>query len=234
MKKMLVIRGIIGGLFQLAIIAFLLIVPAGLAADEWGWLRGWQYILCYGFVMILVVIALALFAPNSLEARLRPLASHDQPFNDKVATFLIVAAITLYFVFIPLDVFVWQLLGQPSQMVSILGAIFSACGYALITWTIYTNSFAIPIVEDQSEQGQVLIDTGPYAIVRHPMYLGILPFFTGMGLWLQSWASLPLIGIIVLALVVRIRIEERTLLASLDGYSEFCQRRPYRLLPLVW
>jgi len=64
--------------------------------------------------------------------------------------------------------------------------------------------------------------------------LGIIPFFAGAGLWLQSWASLPLIGLVVLALAVRIRVEERTLLGSLDGYAEYCQRRPYRLLPLVW
>lgn len=231
---MLIIRGIFGGLLQLAIIAALLIVPAGLAADEWSWSRGWLFVGCYGLVMLVAIIAMAVFAPDSLEARLRPPASRKQPFRDKIATFFTLLAIAVYFVFIPLDVFVWQVLGQPSQMISALGAILCACGYALITWTIFTNSFAIPIVEDQSEQGQILIDTGPYAIIRHPMYLGIFPFLAGLGLWLQSWASLPLIAIVVLALVGRIRVEERTLLASLDGYSEYCQRCPYRLLPLVW
>jgi len=231
---MLIIRSIFGGLFQLAIIASLLIVPAGLAVGEWGWSRGWQLIGCYGVIMLASVIAMALLAPDSLEARLTPLASSRQPVEDKVATFILLLAFVIYLVFIPLDVFVWQILGQPSQVISVLGAILFVCGYALIMWTIFINKFAIPIVADQSEQGQVLIDTGPYAIVRHPMYLGIIPFFAGAGLWLQSWASLPLIGLVVLALAVRIRVEERTLLGSLDGYAEYCQRCPYRLLPLVW
>ncbi len=231
---MLIVRGILGGLFQLAIIASLLIVPAGLAAGEWGWSRGWQFVGCYGVIMLASTIAMALLAPDSLEARLRPPVSSKQPVEDKVATFVLLFAIMLYLVFIPFDVFVWQILGQPSQVISALGAILFACGYALIMWTIFINSFAIPIVEDQSGQGQILIDTGPYAIVRHPMYLGLLPFLAGIGLWLQSWASLPLIGMVVLALAGRIRVEERTLVATLDGYAEYRRRCPYRLLPLVW
>ncbi len=231
---MLIIRGILGGIFQLAIIGSMLIVPAGLASGEWGWSRGWQFVVCYGFVMLAVIIAMAVFAPNSLEARLKPPASHKQPFKDKIATFFVLFAIALYFVFIPLDVFLWQVFGAPSQVISVLGVILCATGYAFITWAIFTNSFAIPIVEDQSDQGQILIDTGPYAFVRHPMYLGILPFLAGASLWLQSWASLLLLGIVILTLIGRIRIEERTLLDTLDGYPEFCERRPYRLLPFVW
>ncbi len=231
---MLIIRGVLGGLFQLAIIALLLIGPAGLAAGEWGWPRGWQFVGCYGVIMLASTIAMALLAPNSLEARLRPPASAKQPAEDKVATSVLLLAIALYLVFIPFDVFVWRIFGQPSQMVSALGVVLFVSGYALIVWTIFANSFAIPIVEDQSEQGQILIDTGPYAIVRHPMYLGILPYLAGIGLWLQSWASLPLIGMVVLALAGRIRVEERILLASLDGYAEYCQRHSYRLLPFVW
>lgn len=104
----------------------------------------------------------------------------------------------------------------------------------LILWTIFANSFAIPIVEDQSATGQVLIDSGPYALVRHPMYLGLLPFLLGIGLWLQSWASLPLIVLILPALAGRIQVEEKMLLATLDGYAEFTKQRRYRLLPGIW
>ncbi len=156
---MLIIRGILGGIFQLAIIGSMLIVPAGLAAGEWEWVRGWQFVVCYGLVMMTVIVAMAVFAPNSLEARLKPPSSEKQPFKDKIATFFVLLAITLYFIFIPLDVFIWQVFGPPPQMISVLGAVLCASGYALITWTIFANSFAIPIVEDQSDQGQILIDT---------------------------------------------------------------------------
>lgn len=231
---MLIIRGILGGLFQLAIIAALIIVPAGLAAGAWDWVRGWQFIGGYGVVMMTAIIAVGIFAPRSLEARLKSRASEKQPAKDKIATFFVILSIGLYFVFIPLDVFLWQLLGQPAGIIPIIGAVLFLGGYALIIWTIFANSFAIPIVEDQSDQGQTLIDTGPYAFVRHPMYLGILFYLSGIGLFLQSWASLPMLIPVLLALILRIRIEEKTLLETLDGYTEFSEKRPYRLLPFVW
>ena len=90
---MLIIRGMLGGLFQLTIIAALLIVPAGLAVGEWGWLRGWQLIGCYGAAMFASTIAMAIWAPDSLEARLRPPSSSTQPFEDKVATFFLISSI---------------------------------------------------------------------------------------------------------------------------------------------
>lgn len=231
---MLIIRGILGGLFQLAIIGALILVPAGLAAGEWGWTRGWQFVGGYGLVMMTVIIAMALFAPKSLEARLKSPNSERQPARDKIATFLVISSIFLYFIFIPLDVFLWQFLGQPSDRVAYVGAFLCAGGYGFVTWTVFANSFAIPIVEDQSGQGQVLVDTGPYGIVRHPMYLGVLVFLAGLGLYLQSWASLLLLLPVILTLTLRIRIEEKTLLTTLEGYPQFCQNRPYRLLPFVW
>ena len=99
---------------------------------------------------------------------------------------------------------------------------------------IYENSFAAPIVEDQTDVGQVLIDTGPYARVRHPLYLGFLPFVAGISLWLESYTSL-IVGFGSLVWIIgRIVVEERMLRHTLPGYSEYVEKVPYRLVPFVW
>jgi len=231
---MLVLRGLAGALFQLVVIGTMLIVPAGIFAGEWGWVRGWQYVAVYGVMLFPATVALALFAPASLEARMRAPASAEQPRDDKIASAILFTALPLYMIFLPLDALIWQLLGTPSELVSIAGLAVSIVGYLFVAWTVFKNSFAIPIVEDQSEAGQVLIDNGPYAVVRHPMYLGMLVLFAGMGLWLGSLASLPLALVLILAFAIRIRAEEKTLVATLPGYRDFQSRRRYRLIPLIW
>ena len=138
-----------------------------------------------------------------------------------------------YLVFVPIDALVWQVLGSPSEAVAWAGLIASFAGYFFVVWTVFANSFAKPIVEDQVDAGQVVIDTGPYAFVRHPMYLGMLVMIAGMGLWLLSLASLPLIGVVVAAMVLRIVVEERVLVQTLVGYEDYRARCRYRLLPYV-
>jgi len=231
---MLVLRGLVGALFQWLVIAAFLILPAGIFAGEWAWARGWQYLAVYAALLFPAATAMAVFAPASLESRLRAPASAEQPRDDKIASAILFPALLLYMLFLPLDALVWQLLGVPPLWLSIAGLAVSAVAYLFVIWTLFTNSFAIPVVEDQSEAGQVLIDTGPYALVRHPMYLGMVCMFAGMGLWLGSMASLPLLLILVGAFALRIRAEEKTLLTTLPGYREYRERRRYRLFPFIW
>jgi protein-S-isoprenylcysteine O-methyltransferase Ste14 len=125
-------------------------------------------------------------------------------------------------------------LPPPSLDVSLLGAALSLVGFAIIMAAIYQNSYAIPIVEDQSDRAQVLVDTGLYARVRHPFYLGLLLFYAGVALWLESYASLLTLFVVLLALLARILVEETTLRKTLPDYSMYMKRVPYRLVPLVW
>ncbi|HEX3232786.1 MAG TPA: isoprenylcysteine carboxylmethyltransferase family protein [Gemmatimonadales bacterium] len=138
------------------------------------------------------------------------------------------------FVFVPIDVFHLELLPPPSLDVSLLGAALSLVGFAIIMAAIYQNSYAIPIVEDQSDRAQVLVDTGLYVRVRHPFYLGLLLFYAGVALWLESYASLLTLFVVLLALLARILVEETTLRKTLPDYSMYVKRVPYRLVPLVW
>ncbi len=232
---MLILRGLIGGLFQVGLFGSLLVVPAGLVpGGTWYWPRALLFLGVYGCVLVISIVALAIKAPASLEARLKPLASKKQPFTDRLVTLGLALWVVGWFVSIPIDVFFWKLLPTPGFAASGFGAVLTAAGFAIIMAAIYENSFAAPIVEDQTDVGQVLIDTGPYARVRHPLYLGFLPFVAGISLWLESYTSL-IVGFGSLVWIIgRIVVEERMLRHTLPGYSEYVEKVPYRLVPFVW
>ena len=227
---MLVLKSLIGVAFQLALFAALLLLPAG----TWHWPRAVQFLVFYGIVVTVAVFVLARIAPGGLEARLSAPAAASQPVADRIATALLILAIIAWFVFIPIDVFHLRLLPSPSLLVSVLGAAVSIVGLGITLITLYQNEFVAPIVKDQSERGQVLVDTGLYGRIRHPMYLGVLVWLFGLALWLESTAG----ALAVLALFpfffARIRVEERFLREALQGYADYMTRVPYRLVPFVW
>jgi protein-S-isoprenylcysteine O-methyltransferase Ste14 len=116
---------------------------------------------------------------------------------------------------------------------------WAGCGLLLaallfIYWVMLSNSFAAPVVKIQKDRGQVVITTGPYAIVRHPMYFGALFYIAGTSLVLGSWWGLAMVPILALLLGIRIGVEEQTLRTGLDGYDDYARRVRWRLVPLIW
>ncbi len=105
-------------------------------------------------------------------------------------------------------------------------------GYIFIILVFKENSYASTVI--QVEQEQQVITTGPYAIVRHPMYLGmlIMSLFTPLALG-SYWAIIPFL-LIVPWTVIRIKIEEEALLRDLPGYKDYCIKTRYRLIPSIW
>ncbi len=107
-----------------------------------------------------------------------------------------------------------------------------AAGYLLIMTVFKANSYAAAAVV--VEEGQTVATTGPYAFVRHPMYLGSIITYGFTPLALGSlWGLVPAI-LLPLALALRIGDEEKYLLQNLEGYREYTMRTRYRLLPGVW
>lgn len=226
----LIARGLFGGLFQVALFGVLLLVPAG----TWQWTRAIQFLTAYGVILLLSIVALGLLAPASLEARLQAPADRSQPVGDRIATALIILTVAAWFIFIPIDVFRLRLLPLPSLGVSVLGAIVGACGYGVTFVVLLQNAYAAPIVKDQTERGQHLIETGLYGYIRHPFYLGMLIMFVGIALWLESYAAALAVIVVFAALVLRVNVEERSLRDTLPGYAAYTERVPHRIIPYVW
>ena len=119
----------------------------------------------------------------------------------------------------------------PADVV-VAGDILVVVGFALIFFVYRENSFASATIELAPEQK--VISTGPYALVRHPMYFGGLLLFLGMPLALGSWYGLLALVVIVPALLWRLLDEEEFLVKGLEGYSEYRNKVRYRLVPFVW
>lgn len=94
------------------------------------------------------------------------------------------------------------------------------------------NHFAASVI--RAETGQSVIDSGPYALMRHPMYSGSMMYCLVVPLALGSFVAWPIALLITPLLLIRIIKEEKFLRQNLAGYSEYCQKTRYRLLPLVW
>jgi len=106
--------------------------------------------------------------------------------------------------------------------------------YAGIAWVFRTNSFAAPVIKIQAERKQTVIDTGPYAVVRHPMYAFALPQFIGGSLMLGSWWGLAVVPVAVVGIGWRALGEEKMLRSELDGYDDYARRVRWRFAPGIW
>jgi len=114
----------------------------------------------------------------------------------------------------------------------IIAEVFVVLGYGVIFWVFRENPYASRIVE--VEPDQKVVSTGPYAVVRHPMYFGGLLIYLATPLALGSyWALLPA-ALILPILVARIRNEENVLARDLAGYRDYLRSTRYRLLPGIW
>ena len=227
---MLAVKGLVRVVAQVALFAAMLLGPAG----TWSWPRALQFLAAFAVVHTLTTLALARWAPASLEARLPPESEAKPPVADRIVSACIGVFLLAWFVCIPLDVLRWQLLPAPPFFGSLVGAVVCLAGYAIMVAALVQNEFAEPVVKDQADRGQVLVDTGLYAWVRHPMYLGALLFFVGIALWLGSSAALVALPVAFAPLIARIFVEERELQETLEGYREYMARVRHRLLPFVW
>ena len=107
-------------------------------------------------------------------------------------------------------------------------------GLLLVGWTMSTNTFLARVVKIDEERGHSVITTGPYAWVRHPMYLAVVVLLLAFPLALGSrWGLIPA-GAMVAALVIRTALEDRALHRGLEGYASYARTTRYRLVPGIW
>jgi protein-S-isoprenylcysteine O-methyltransferase Ste14 len=213
----------------IAFMATLLFSSAGTV----DWPGAWVFMAEMVLGSLFTVLWLKRHDPGLLKERMGGLYQKGQVFWDKV--FMTLVAIIWYgwLVLMGLDAKRWAASHVPLAVV-LLGAVLIPIGFAGVLWTFRENSFAAPVIKIQGERGHRVIDTGPYAIVRHPMYAGAFLYMLGTPLVLGSWIGLVVLPLIVGFLIVRIFIEERTLKSGLPGYEGYMARVRWRLVPGLW
>jgi protein-S-isoprenylcysteine O-methyltransferase Ste14 len=219
-----------GLVFNVALYGFLLFVPAGT-------LRWWH---AWVFLAVTLIVTLgavwSIFADNAglLSERSRGVIQKGQPLWDRIIVILLVVSYVGQVIFIPLDVFRFHLMPRPGAIASFLGLALYVEGWWILTLAMKVNPFAVPVVRLQKERHQRVIDTGVYAMVRHPMYTGFAPFAIGPALWLGSYAAALLAIVPIALLAVRSVFEEEFLKRELKDYDAYMARVRYRLIPFVW
>ena len=117
-------------------------------------------------------------------------------------------------------------------VVSLLSDGFVALGFLIIFLVFRENSFTSAVIE--VADGQKVISSGPYGVVRHPMYSGGILLLIFMPLALGSWVAVPFALPLILTIAVRALEEEKFLTVNLSGYAAYRQKVRYRLIPLIW
>jgi protein-S-isoprenylcysteine O-methyltransferase Ste14 len=203
-----------------------------IAAGTLHWPAAWLYLATMTALGLSSGVWLAKTDPALLAERMRPMMQAEQPAADKKFMLVFGFAALAWFVVIGLDER-YHASNVPVALQA-LGLVLLVASTAYIMWVMRENSFAAPVVKVQRERGHRVIDSGPYAHVRHPMYSGTVLYFFGTPLLLGSWWGVVLAPLFVALFAIRAGIEERALLAGLPGYADYTARVRYRLLPGIW
>jgi len=208
--------------------AALLFLPAG-SLRYW---QGWFFMVVTWAFFFPAVLYMAKHDPQLMERRMQ--YKEKEPEQE---LFKIVASLIFFpaFMLPGFDFrFGWSRawLGPVPLWLVLAGQAPALAGYGLAFWVMRVNSFASRTI--QVEAGQKVVSTGPYAVVRHPMYAGIVVMFVATPLALGSYVALPAFVLMIPLFAYRMINEEKVLRRDLPGYVEYCQRTRFRLVPGVW
>ena len=222
LHRQAIVQGVLGTLLFVVLIFW----PAG-TFDYW---QGWLFLGIFAASTVGFTVYLAIYDRPLLERRMKAGPQHEREWSQKIIVSLVLLA---FFALIVLPGLDYRNAWSPvAPWVSILGDVVILLSFLFIFWVTRVNSFAASNI--RVEKDQKVIDTGPYAHVRHPMYAGAIWLFVGMPLALGSWWSLGLIVPFMPVLLWRLLDEEKILQRDLPGYTEYMRRVRFRLVPFVW
>ena len=224
---MLTLKLLLGALVKLfsgfAILCLLLFLPAG----TWSYPGAWLFMALLFIPMLPLGIWLYFKAPALLEKRLK---TDEKEKTQKAVVGFTALAFMGTFVLAGLDYrFGWT---SVPRAVVIIAAAVQLLSYGMYALVMKQNAYLSRTVEVQ--EGQTVVDSGLYGVVRHPMYSATVFMFLAMPLVLGSWLAFVLMLSYPLALVQRIKNEEKVLSEGLAGYSEYLEKVKYRLIPFIW
>ena len=219
----LLISGLTNRIFGIVLIGLMLFLPA----QTFHYFGAWLFLGVLFVPMLIMGAVMLIKAPDLLEKRLQN--------KEKEATQRGVVAFSglMFLGGFLLSAFDYRF-GWSSvpRWLTILAAIVFLAGYGMYAEVMRENAYLSRTVEVQ--EGQKVISTGLYGIVRHPMYLATLLMFLPMPLILQSlWGLIPF-ALYPVLIGIRIINEEKVLSADLEGYTEYKKTVKYRLIPFIW
>jgi protein-S-isoprenylcysteine O-methyltransferase Ste14 len=215
-----------GLLFLIVAMAALLFIPAG-TLDYW---QAWTFLAVYFPCSLAITLYLVKRDPKLLQRRMS-----GGPFAEKEpAQRIIMSFASLGFIgllVVPALDHRFACSHMPTSM-ALAGDALVLLGWFAIFFVFRENTFTSATIELASDHK--VVSTGPYALVRHPMYAGGLGMLLGMPIALGSWWGVFVIVAMMPALIWRLLDEEKFLASKLPGYLEYQKHVPYRLIPLVW
>jgi protein-S-isoprenylcysteine O-methyltransferase Ste14 len=202
------------------------------AAGTLRWPQAWLYVAVLVLVLAWYVAIVSVKHPDLIEERARPPADAKRWDRPLVA---IVAGVGPLAMLLAAGVECRQR-GGPGEFSATpwAGALLVGAGGALANWAVAANRFFSGLVRIQHDRGHHVVDSGPYAWVRHPGYAGSLLNNFGAAAALQSWWALQVALVLLVVTVLRTSMEDRTLRAELDGYEDYATRVRFRLVPGIW
>jgi protein-S-isoprenylcysteine O-methyltransferase Ste14 len=210
-----------GALFALVLCA-MIFLPAGTLA-YW---QAWLLLAVYAISSAFITVYFLKNDPSLVARRTKGPFTGQSPEQRIIIAILIVCYFALYIVSAIDYRFGWS---SSPAIVAVIGNVIVLSGFTLFVAVMHANSFAGTTITVESDQR--VISSGPYAIVRHPMYSGLLLLFVGIPLALGSyWGILLLVPAIAL-LVERLLNEETFLTKNLEGYANYLARVRWRLVP---
>lgn len=219
-------RAVLGLAQLIAVLGVLLLAPAWTL----GYWQAWVYLFIFAASSALITTYLWKKDPQLLERRINGGPGAEREKSQKLIQLLASIAFIGAMILPSLDHrFSWSAVPLPAVVV---GDVLTVLGFLIVFRVFKENTFTAATIEVAPDQR--VISTGPYAIVRHPMYSGALVMLAGTPLALGSWWGLLMFVLMIFAIAWRALDEERFLHKHLPGYAEYCQRVRYRLVPFVW
>jgi protein-S-isoprenylcysteine O-methyltransferase Ste14 len=221
------LAGLLGYVFLFAVLLF---APAGTV----DWSEAWILLAVLLVVRLASTILLYRSQGDLLVERARLPLQSGQPWSDRLLLPAIMASFAALVAFAAWDRWHLRLLPAPPAWIRVVGLLAFAAGWGMVHLALSANAFAVTVVRHQEDRGQFVVTAGPYAVVRHPMYAGLIPIMTGLGLWLGSIAAALGALVPIGLLMARIALEERLLRRVLPAYEAYAARVRWRLVPGVW
>lgn len=218
---------------QLVIVVFVAPLIPMIISGQWDWLEAWAYALVSTLTFIASRVLAGRRHPDLLAERARFLDAKDTKPWDKILAPALGLGSILILVVAGLDRYYgWSSeFSLEAKVIAFVGLVF---GYIFSSAAIIENRFFSGTVRIQSERGHQVVSTGPYRVVRHPGYAGGLLGFLLIPVLLDSWWAYVPSLLLMLVMIVRTALEDKTLQEELPGYKEFARKTRYRLIPGIW